>query len=183
MKQINKLSVIILLLTFVACTKTSENKSVKTNENNWKTLTQNGYTIKFPENWNLKKIGEMGSEFVIFSELTSPKDNFKENVNLLTQNLSGMNIDLDKFVKISEEQINTMLNEGKLIESNRQKSNNSEFHKFIYSSKMNSETILTEQYFWVRKEKAYILTFSCKNNEYKYYQKTGEEILNSFVFN
>ncbi|MBK7681894.1 MAG: hypothetical protein IPJ26_05200 [Bacteroidetes bacterium] len=40
----------------------------------------------------------MGTSFIIFSPLENDEDKFKENVNLLMQDLTGQNIDLDKYV-------------------------------------------------------------------------------------
>ena len=101
----------------------------------------------------------------------------------MIQDLKGQNINLDKFVQISEGQIRTMLTNGKLIESSRINENNSEFHKFIYTADQGIYKLKIEQYFWVKNEKAYILTLSTETDQFEKYKKTGEQILNSFRFN
>lgn len=184
------LGIAILLISFTACgqsTKknegTTKQNGVTTTKNGWKTLTENGYSIQYPENWELNKSGQMGMSFIVLSRLTSEQDKFKENVNLMIQDLTGQNINLDKYVQISEGQISTMLTNGKLIESSRLNENNSEFHKFVYSAEQGIYKLKTEQYCWVKNEKAYILTLSCEIDQYEKYKKTGEQILNSFRFN
>jgi len=173
----------ILLISLTACGQLTKKNEVTTTKNGWKTLNENGYSIQYPENWDLNKSGQMGMSFIILSRLSSDQDKFKENVNLLIQDLTGQNINLDKYVQISEGQISTMLTNGKLIESSRLNENNSEFHKFIYTADQGIYKLKTEQYFWVKNEKAYILTLSCETDQYEKYKKIGEQILNSFRFN
>ena len=184
MNHVKFLKWTILSFFLVACGQNNDKKGTvdKNNESPWKALSQNGYTVKYPGSWSLNKTGEMGSEFMILSQRTSKNDFFKENVNMIIQNLAGKNIDLNEYVKISERQILDMLVDGRLIESSRHKNHNSEFHKLIYYSKVNSKTIKVEQYLWVKKEKAYVLTLCCEMDEFEKYKKTGEEILNSFSF-
>jgi len=186
----NFLGFAILLISLTSCGKSTKKNVVVTKKNEvtttisgWKTINEYGYSIQYPDNWDLSKSGQMGMSFVILSRLTSEQDKFKENVNLLIQDLKRQNINLDKFVQISEGQISTMLTNGKLIESSRLNKNNSEFHKFIYTANQGIYKLKIEQYFWVKNEKAYVLTFSSEIDQYEKYKKTGEQILNSFRFN
>ena len=71
----------------------------------WKSLNEKNYSIQYPVNWELNKSGQMNTSFILFSELTSEKDQFKENVNLIIQDLTGYNIDFEQYVQISENQI------------------------------------------------------------------------------
>jgi hypothetical protein len=61
----------------------------------------------------------MGRSFILFSPISSKQDQFKENDNLLIQDLRVHNLDLDKYVEISEGPIKTMIIDGKSIESKR----------------------------------------------------------------
>ena len=62
----------------------------------WKSLNTESYSIQYPENWELVTSGQMNTSFVIFSELSSETDPFRENVNLIIQDLKGYHMDLDK---------------------------------------------------------------------------------------
>lgn len=187
MKKVKSLGLAILLFSLTACgqstTKTDVTQHPTASENGWKTMNENGYSLQYPENWDLNKSGQMGMSFIILSGLTSEKDKFRENVNLMIQDLTGQNVSLDKYIQISEGQIRTMLTNAKLIESGRLNANNSQFHKFIYTSDQGIYKLQTEQYIWLRNEKAYILTLSCETDQYEKYKETGEKILNSFRFN
>jgi hypothetical protein len=147
----------------------------------WKSLDGDGYEIQYPVNWEIDKSGQMGMSFILLSVQTSPQDKFRENVNLLTQNLTGLNIDMDAFVKISEEQVKSMFKEGKIYESKRVKNKGKSFHKLLYSGSQGSFLFKIQQYYWVENEKAYVLTFTCEAAAFDSYIETGDKIMNSFV--
>jgi len=148
----------------------------------WKTITESTYTVQYPPAWGLNLDKKMGTEFIILSPLESEQDKFKENVNLLIQDLSGKNIDLDKFASISEEQIKTLVTNSSLILSKRIKTAGIEYQKVIYSGDQGVYHLKYEQYYWVVGDKAYVLTLTCEQNKFDRYKEDGEKILNSFTF-
>jgi hypothetical protein len=151
-------------------------------EGDWKTLTQDNYTLQYPSSWELDQSGDMGSSFILFSPMESSLDSFQENVNLLIQDLTGMKIDLDKFTSISEDQVKTMIPNSNLIESVRLKTKSDEYHKIIYTGDLGMYHVKYEQYYWMINEKAYILTLTTELEKFDHYKETGERILNSFTF-
>ncbi len=174
----------LLLIVFISCGQTTgkqEAKIAQKNISNWKTLKESNYSIQYPDNWDLNQVGQMGTKFILFSQLDSSNDNFRENVNLIIQDLSGKNIDLDKYVEITEGQVKTMISNSSLIESKREKNNNGEFHKMVYTGDQGVFHLTFEQYFWVINDKAYVLTFTSEQNKFSSYKSIGEQILNSFL--
>lgn len=146
----------------------------------WKTLSNNQYAIQYPANWELNQSGQMGSSFILFSPLESAQDSFKENINLIIQDLAGYNVDLNQYTQISEEQIKTMLQNASILESKRLKNTNGEYQKMVYTATQNNYRLKFLQYYWVAKQKAYILTFTAEQNKYDTYLNTAEKIFNSF---
>ena len=114
MKTIKLIGILALITSLTACNQTEEENNIQTEIlGDWKSLSENNYSINYPDNWELNKAGQMGTSFILFSPLSSKKDNFKENVNLLVQDLKGHDLDLDKYVEISEGQIKIQfLDEG-----------------------------------------------------------------------
>ncbi len=149
--------------------------------NNWKTLDQPNYIIQYPSTWELNQNGQMGTSFFLFSALESDKDKFKENINLIIQDLSGLQIDLNKYIEITEGQIKTIVTNSNLIESKRMSNGNAEFHKIIYSGDQGVFQLKFEQYYWVVNNKAFVLTFTSEKDKYANFVETAEKILNSFV--
>jgi len=149
---------------------------------NWRTFTQANYGIQYPPNWDLNQHAGLGTSFVLFSRLENGNDAFRENVSLMIQNLTGNNMDLDKFVTLSEQQVKTLAVNGVLLESKRVEDGQYPYHRVLYTSYQNPYQLTTEQYYWVISEQAYVLTLSCEQDKYALYQTVGEQILNSFYF-
>lgn len=147
----------------------------------WQTLKTKQYSIKYPADWTADKTGQLGATFFLFSPADSESDAFRENINLLEQDISAYNIDLNGFTTLSESQIKTMVKNSNLIESQRVKTKSNEFHKLIYSGEQSDMLLTFEQHYWVKNKKAYILTFTCSQESFERFKKTGEEIMASFV--
>ncbi len=180
MKQIQLLGLTFIVISLIACGQTTQKNTGKETENGWKALNESSYSIQYPENWDLDKSGKMGMSLILLSKQSSPQDQFRDNVNLLIQDLQGQNINLDKYVEISEGQIKTMITNGNLIESKRLSENGSEFQKVIYSGDQGVYKLKFEQYYWIKNGKAYVLTLTCEIEQFETYKVTGEKILNSF---
>jgi hypothetical protein len=186
MRQLHLLGFFAMIVAFVACGQSSQKES-KTEEikietpENWKVLNESDYSIQYPDTFDLDKSGQMGMSFILLSKQTSQQDLFRENVNLLIQDLTGQNIDLDKYVEISEGQIKTMITDGNLIESKRLTDKNKEFQRVIYTGKQGQFDLKWQQFFWVVNKKAYVLTLTCEINQYDNYVSVGEEIMKTFM--
>lgn len=178
--------IIILLLLFTTAASgqsTNEENKIDTSKEtaNWQKFTGANYAIRYPANWQLTELLQRGVPFCIFSPLENEVDRFKENINLVIQDLSDRNIDLNKYVELSEEQVKTLVPNSSLLESKRIKSRDTEFHKVIYTGDQNNFHLQFEQYFWVINQKAYVLTLTCEQKKFADYQILGEKILNSFI--
>ncbi len=150
-------------------------------ETSWKTINDNTYSIQYPDNWELNISETMGTSFILLSQQTSSEDKFRENINLSIQNLEGYNLNLDAYVAISEEQILKMVTNGIIIESKRLNTNNTEFQKIIFTGKQGLFQLKFVQYYFVKDEKAYVLTFTCEEIQYEKYNIIVEQILESFL--
>ena len=181
MKKSSVLTLILLSVSSYAFGQNGFGRTQSTAQNKWKSFSDKGYTIQYPGNWDMDTTQQMGTSFIIFSKPTGPDDHFRENVNLLIQDLSGKNINLDKYVKISEEQIKTAIVNGKLLNSKRYTSaNGRQYQKVIFLGDQGMFKLKFEQYYFVERGKAYVLTLTCEADKFDSYKETGEKILNSF---
>ena len=167
--KIKFLLILLIVFQFSSC---KSNKNEQTKE-----IDKNGYTLTYTSDLKLDESGKQGSEFLLFTEKKDSADNFIENINLLIQNLETLNLDLNKFVEITENQIKA---NGNLISSERIKNNNSEFQKLIYSAHLNNFDLKFIQYDFLKNNKAYILTFTAKENEFEKYSSDMEKIMKTF---
>jgi hypothetical protein len=147
-----------------------------------KNFAQNGYKLQYPSSWTIDTSKRMGPDFFIFSPRENDTDRFQENVNLLVQDLTGQNIDLDKYAKISEGQIKELAMEGTIYESKKiTKPDKSEYYKMVYGMTQGVFKLKIEQYYFIKNDKAFIMTFTAELNKFDSFLSAGEQILNSFV--
>jgi hypothetical protein len=142
------------------------------------TIESKEYYMFYKSNLELDESGKNGSTFFLYTKKTSTNDDFVENLNLIIQNLDGMNIDLNKFVAISDNQIKT---NGNLIESKRILSKHHEYHRYIFEGKMNNFELKFLQFDFVKNNKAYVLTYTAKKKDFETYLPQMEESMNSFT--
>lgn len=179
MKPFKFLAIPLLFLSLVVFGQGSVTKLIS--DQGWKLLDETDYSIEYPDNWELNNDKSRGINFYILSPQTSTADLFRENVNLIEQDLAGRSIDLDQYVEISESQIKKLISNSNLIESKRLNKNGSDYQRVIYTGDQGSYKLKFEQYYWVKNGKAYVLTLTCEITQFKEYQELGEKILNSFV--
>jgi len=166
MKQIT-----ILLFLIITNSIFSQNLAIDTEK----------YSIQYPENWTKEPLEGFNVELMLFSQLESDQDTFRENINLIIQDLSAYEgVGLDKFVKISTQQIEKVIS-GKLISSTRKKDKNGvSYQEFITTTKHGQFDLKIKQYFWVIDKKAYVLTFTAEAKSYNKHIEIADKMLNSF---
>jgi len=145
------------------------------------TFTTDDYYIKYPEKWTVVE-NDMGAAFFLIAPKSNENDSFNENVNLIIQDLTGTQIDLDGYVQLSENQIKSTIKEGTIIRSERLKSGSWEIQKIVYTGEINGFKLKLIQQCWVRNSKAYVLTFTAEQTAFEQYKLYGQQILNSFRF-
>ncbi len=181
MRQFAVIFLTVLTIFLIACGQNIQKENQVEIPENWKVLNEAFFFIHYPDTFELDKSGQMGTNFILLSNQTSEHDLFQENINLIIQDLKGYNISLDQYVEISEGQINTMIVDGKIIESERVKGENDrELHRIIYTGKQEPLDLKWLQYYWVVNEKAYVLTLTTETTQFDNYLAVGEKIMNTF---
>ena len=139
--------------------------------------SKKNYVIEYPSTWKMDTSKSFGTEFTLFSPKENKEDKFSENINLIIQDLAGKSIDLDKYAQLSEEQIRTNAKDLKGLNKIKTRSEPNEFYKFTFEMTYGAFILNTEQYYFVKDEKAYVITFSSETGKSKI---IGQKILNSF---
>jgi hypothetical protein len=124
----------------------------------------------------------MGSSFVLFSTQVNENDLFRENVNLIEQDLSAYNFDLNQYIDLTLSQLTQMITNYEL-KSSKRVSSSPEYHKLVYNGTQGQFNLTFTQHIWIIGTKAFVLTFTTEQSQFAKYQKTGESILNSFRIN
>ena len=165
------LTSILLLFTFLCFAQTDTTKT---------SFTKANYKIQFPKDWRLDTSRIMGTDFFVFSPLENDTDKFSENVNGVTQDLGGQNIDLEKYKQVTDKQLAEMATDCKVFESSIIKTDDKEYFKTTYAMTQGKFRLKITSICFIKTGKAYLATFSSELDKYDKYKKVGEEILNSF---
>lgn len=140
-------------------------------------LNKTEFKISYSSDLKLDESGKNGMTFLLLTERTNSEDNFAENINLMKQDLEKLNLNLDKYIEITEKQVTEI---GKLIESKRLKRNGTEYQRLVYEAFLNNFDLKFLQYDFIKNNIAYILTFTAKKEDFEKYLKNMEEIMKSF---
>jgi hypothetical protein len=73
-----------------------------------------------------------------------------------------------------------MFNKSSIIENKRIKKSDSEFNKVIFFGIQRQFNLKFKQYYWIVKQKAYVLTLTCEQNQFDNFNEFGESIMNNF---
>jgi hypothetical protein len=159
---------------------------------NWKTLNRNNYSLKYPQDWDLQqsedpKSGTVVSktvryQFAVLSPLEPAQDQFRENVNLVIEDLDGVKIDLDAYSRIAESQLKSQMKNCKILEHIKITQGRKPYYKTVWTWDYGAFPLKVEQYSWLLDGKAYILTFTSEQAKFAQFQAIGEKILDTFTF-
>jgi hypothetical protein len=140
------------------------------------------YNISYPESWRVDDSKSNGVDLFLFSPLTDG-DNFTENVNVLIQDLKGMEMDLEKYKKISENQFAGVLPNSEILESVIIGTMENKYLKLSFKYRQSQFDIKGTSICYILNEKAYMITFTALDTTYDLYKSVGEKIQMSFAFN
>lgn len=176
----NHIALILLVSLFqTGCAQTTSDESEKI-ESDWKILNEESFEIHYPSDWTVDKSRQMGLSLVLFSPLSDKEDDFKENVNLMIQDLKAQKMSLDEYTELSENQIKTLATDSEILLSERVSRNGQDYQRVIYTAKQGVYNLQFEQFYWVIENDAHVLTFTAEQDQFTDYQKIGERILTSY---
>ena len=153
---------------------------IHSQEKGLESIHKDGYTIEYPNNWEINESGMMGTSLLLFSNTSTESDTFRENVNIIVQDLSEYDLDLDSFTKLSEAQLKTMITDLKILKNIKLNNNKTEYQDIIYTGKQGKFDLKVKQRYCVINKKSFILTFTSEVNDYDQYISTVEKIFDSF---
>ncbi len=147
----------------------------------FKTLTDSAYTLNYPKKWVVDENSKAYLSFLLFAPVSDdPNSVFRINICLLIQDLTGKDMHLEGYVKLSESQIKTMIPDAVIAESKTVMNKDGEFHQIIYEGKQGSYLLKWKQYYFVKNNKAFVLTYTAEKSTYDRLLGEADIILNSF---
>ncbi|MDJ0644759.1 MAG: PsbP-related protein [Flavobacteriaceae bacterium] len=148
-------------------------------DHQWNQIEKESYSINYPSNWQLDTSGRNKTEFIILSK-REENDPFRENVNLIIQDLSNHIMNLESFVKLSEDVIKQTPS-ATIIESKKIENDGRTYHQIIWKGFISKQILKFKQLFFIKNNRAYTLTLTGREKEFENYLPIGDKILTSFI--
>lgn len=140
-----------------------------------------GFSIKYPSTWEKKE--KLKDIIVVFlAPLENESDKFRENLSLMISNLFTQTIDLYDYVNFSIDQLREAILDFRLFEKTQTKIAKIPAYKIVYSGKRKQLNIKIMQYYAIKKNKVYLITYTAKKDKFELYFKIIKKIIKSFSF-
>ena len=183
-KKMKKLLLSVALFSaFGLAAQTTSNQTLLNNKANWKNYTADNYSIQYPNTWDLAEMPNPMLKFTITSRPTSADDIFRENINLVSEEVPENDYTLNQYVNLSIDQIKMAFNDFELISKSKHVSSTGiEYEQIIYTASTSGFNLIFQQNFMLMNGKSYILTFTAEKNKYADYDALTKEMIDSFSF-
>ncbi|MFN4285461.1 MAG: hypothetical protein ACK4E8_05795 [Lacibacter sp.] len=141
------------------------------------------FTISYPGSWILNDKSESS-----ILQLTSPKENddddFRQNLNLQIEDMSGKSTSLDEYVRTNMEGVKDLVKGYTEVSSMFFNRNGIRAYEVVYKGRYGSMEydIQVRQLFSIANNKAYVLTYISKADERDALETTANRIFNTFKF-
>ncbi len=136
------------------------------------------FSIKFPQDWETKK-GGMGTVVMAFSPQEGPADGFRENVNVVVEELPRA-ISLQEYTELSLVNMRKLLTDFQMQESGDTSIGPNSAKWYIYSHRSGSVKATVLQYFLVKDRRAYVISTAAEPGQFSRYKPRFEEIAQTF---
>lgn len=149
------------------------------NELKIKYLDKKEYKIAIPENWTVDKDckDDLCSLFSP-SDTLSYYDIFIENLNITVAKLPTASYTAENYSTYSRGYLPTVVKNYKLLNKKKLKPNVSMIE---FTGIKNNFDQTWQQYYFVKRQKVYILTFAIETKKYAYYTSNYKNIFNTFI--
>jgi len=164
---------IILILSLIFYTSLAQSQSKEIAKK-----TTDNYAISYDNKYFLNDSGTNGSSFYIFLTEKPDSTNLRANINLVEQELTGKDFNLDKFLALTEKQIKQY---GTILHSERKKKNDRFYQEILFTLNLQGKNVKFLQYDYVVGNKAYVLTYTASEGSFEKSKQAAEEIMDTFT--
>jgi|GEM_PF-824434 hypothetical protein len=145
----------------------------------WVEYDHKEYTVFAPQDWEMDVTGRMNTTFILFSPRDSKDDLFRENVNLVKEDISKMDMTLFDYVKNSEsvlEQYMTDLRDLNIEQKDDR-------YWLTYTATQERMDLYFLQMMEMNDGVIYILTYTSNDQSLSIHAQNGKRIIERFQFN
>lgn len=144
------------------------------------TDTQSGFSMKYPASWKVEE-NQLGTTVAFYSKQEGELDFFKENVNVVVQDLSPDLMDMQKYTDVILAQMESVFgNQINIVESKKTFFADQQSYKFVFEGTDPNLSLKYHIIWTIKGSKAYQLTFTSLVTTYEKYFPKFEAMSSSF---
>lgn len=140
------------------------------------TLNRFDYTLPLPPGWTVKE-GCSATDCSILAPQDHKQDTFLENINITIAAAPAKNYPVGKYTDFSVNYLPSVIQDFKILERTKLKGN-AEY--LVYQGTKSDFAQTWKQYYFIRGEKLYILTFTAEQGQYPAYMEKMGTLLDEF---
>lgn len=127
---------------------------------------QDGISIKYPNNWEILE-NQHGTNVMILMPLDEMKSDFRANLNIVIEDLTDMEISLERYTELSRNQLEKLITDIQIVEPlNPCTLASHSGYELVYRGKQGIFELQWLQTWTVINEKAYVLTYTNTTDDY-----------------
>ncbi len=149
------------------------------------THPSNDFSIRYPSDWSVEE-NKKGVATILLSPLENDLDLFKENVNIVVQDLSIHPLNLEEYTKLAIKQMKIVFKKNmSILESKPVKLAGRPAHEFVYLGNMgDGRANIKIMHIWTLDGlTAYQVTYTALEDKYDKYLLKVKEMIRSFKIN
>jgi len=172
------LSLIIVL--FLSCKKEIRNiglpaqPEITIDNPDFEEIKKDNYSICVHKDWLVELYPEDEIDLYIYIDT---EDDFVENINLMISEVEQEKFTLEQLAKSVEANFSV---QGKVLSSQKIITPYREYQRIIVTARFYDENLKFIQHIFLKNHKMYILTFTSLEIDFDKYEKTAEQIMQSF---
>jgi hypothetical protein len=138
------------------------------------------FRIQYPVAWEVDASKKLGAELFLFSPLEDKNDKFRENVNVLIQELEGQGVDIVKYKEITDKQLIDLGTNAKVYESVVDTSVSTPEYRVSYMMIQQGYRLRIISKCFIKDDKAYLVTFTAEFDKFDKYKAEAKKIIETF---
>ena len=145
----------------------------------WVEYDHKEYSVFAPQDWEMDVTGRMNTTFILFSPRDSKNDMFRENVNLVKEDISKMDMTLFDYVKNSEGVLEKYMSDLRDLNIEQK----GERYWLTYTATQERMDLYFVQMIELNEGVIYILTYTSNDQSISVHAENGKKIIERFQFN
>lgn len=130
--------------------------------------TEFNFSLQYPSSWTAQE-GFMGTTFLTKSALENENDLFQENINIVIEDLTGLDFTLKKYTELSYAQLENVISDYSIISNEKTLFANTDAETIIFSGTQGKFKLKWLQVYLLYNDKAYIITYTAEETKFVKY--------------